>query len=295
MMYQSKKSTTTIQLDEYDYGKSRKVSLLSSIKSSFGMNLRLYWRYKINLISGLIEFIVLMFVFSIFAMALYYKNGYEYLTQADIVIFYMGAILIMAFNSTALWTPVSNVNRDIYNGTIEYLFSTPGSKYGYFVGSVLADGFIKFIVLFLPMFTILAFASGIFNQPDALAGVMVVSLIVLINLISLGILISLLAIVWKQINSIAGMINTLFQFLAGAFFPITTFPQPLQLIAYLMPQTFGYDLVRYFSFHGKWVTIFPVELEIIILVFFTVIYFLLSIFLLKKTERFAKKTGLNRI
>ena len=119
-----------------------------------------------------------------------------------------------------------------------------------------------------------------------------VCVVILLNLISLGILISLTAILWKQVNAIAGILNTLFQFLAGAFFPITTYPQPIQWLAYLLPHTFGYDLIRYFSFRGNWKTIFSIELEIIILLFFTAVYFVLSIILLKKTERFAKKSGL---
>jgi len=234
-------------------------------------------------------------VFSIFSVALYYKNGYEWLTQSDIIIFYLGAILIMTFNSTAIWTPLNNVQRDLYNGTLEYLFFNPSSRYGYFIGSILSDGAIKFAVLFLPVLAVLSFASGIFNHPGALAGVFIVSMVVLVNLISMGVLISLSAILWKQVNALAGILNTLFQFLAGAFFPITAFPQPVQYFAYLLPQTFGYDLVRFYSFRGKWQTILPVEVEIAILVFFTIIYLILSIVLLKKTEHFSKKTGLHRI
>ena len=123
-MYQTSQ-THNLSQETFQAGKSRKVSFFSVVKSSFKMNLQIYTRYKVNLLSGLIEFIVLMFVFSIFSVALFYKNGYEWLTQSDIVIFYMGAILIMTFNSTAIWTPLNNVQRDIYNGTLEYLFFNP--------------------------------------------------------------------------------------------------------------------------------------------------------------------------
>ncbi len=281
--------------DKDDHGKSKKVSFVDVVKSSFRMNLQMYLRYKINLLSGLIEFIILMIVFSIFAFSLYYKNGYEWLTRGDIMIFYMGAILIMIFNSTAMWTPLNNVQRDIYNGTLEYLFFNPSSKYGYFIGSILSDAAVKFAVLFIPALIILSYASGIFQYPDAIAGVFVVSMVVLVNLISMGVLISLSAILWKQVNALAGILNTLFQFLAGAFFPVESYPVPIRFIAYLLPPTYGYDLVRYYSFRGHWTTIFPVQMEIMILLIFTVIYLTLSIVLLRKAERFAKRTGLHRI
>lgn len=295
-MYQSTKAVAYSQSeDKNDHGKSQNVSFVGVVRSSFRLNIKLYMRYKINLISGLIEFVVLMFVFSIFAFALYYKSGYIWMNQSDIMMFYMGAILIMTFNSTAMWTPLSNVQRDIYNGTLEYLFFNPSSKYGYFIGSILSDAAVKFAVLFIPVLIILSYASGIFQYPDAIAGIFAVSMVVLVNLISMGVLISLSAILWKQVNALAGILNTLFQFLAGAFFPVEAYPMPIRFLAYLLPHTYGYDLVRYYSFRGHWTTIFPVQTEILILLIFTVIYLSLSIILLRKTERFAKRTGLNRI
>ena len=295
-MYQSTQATTYVPSeDKNSQGKSQKVGFIGVVKSSFKMNLEIMTRYKANLLGGLLEFLVIMFVFTIFAFALVYKNGYEWLTESDIFIFYMGAILIMTFNSTAIWTPITNVQRDIYNGTLGYLYFNPSSKYGYFVGSILADGFIKFSVLFIPVLGILVFVSGIFDNPEAIAGVFAISMIILVNFIAMGVLVSLSAILWKQVNAIAGILNTLFQFLAGAFFPINAYPESVRFLAYLLPHTYGYDLVRYFSFRGHWTTIFPVEIEIAVLLFFTVVYLSLSIILLKKTEHFAKKTGLHRI
>ena len=295
-MYQSQSSSTyQLESENQDLGKSRNVRFTSSVKSSFVMNLQLYWRYKINLVSELIEFLVITLVFAVFAFSLFFRGGYESLTSQDIMIFFMGAILIMTFNSTALFVPVQNIQRDIYNGTLEYLFFNPSSKYGYFVGSILADGFVKFVVVFIPALTIISFVIGIYTSPVIVADILAVSLIVLVNLISLGVLISLSAILWKQVNAIVGILNMLFQFLAGAFFPISAYPQPVQYIAYLMPHTWGYDLVRYFSFRGHWTTILPVELEIFVLLFFTILYLTLSIVLLKKTEKYAKRKGLHRI
>ena len=295
-MYQSQPSSSYQTGSETrDLGKSKKVSFTSVVKASFIMNLKLYWRYKINLVSELIEFLVITLVFAVFAFALFFRGGYEFLTQQDIMIFFLGAILIMTFNSTAIYVPVQNIQRDIYNGTLEYLFFNPSSKYGYFVGSIIADGFVKFIVVFLPALTLVSFVAGIYTSPAIVGNVVMVSLVVLVNLISLGVLISLSAILWKQVNAIVGILNMLFQFLAGAFFPISAYPQPVQWLAYLLPHTWGYDLVRYYSFRGHWVTILPVQLEILVLLFFTVLYLSLSIVLLKKTEKYAKRKGLHRI
>lgn len=294
-MYQSTTiNTQTAELDQ-DYGYSKNVSFVSVVRSSFFMNLKLLVRYKASIIGGFLEFMVISFVFSIFAYSMYYKGGYEWMTQTDIVIFYMGAILIMTFNSVAMWNPLAIVQRDIYNGTIEYLYFNPSSKYGYFVGNILADAFVKLIALFLPALIIISYFAGILSHPTVVAEVFAVSLLVLVNLISVGILISLTAILWKQVSAIVGILNMLFQFLSGAFFPITAYPQPVQWLAYLLPTTWGYDLVRYYSFRGAWTPIFPIAIEIGIMLFFTLFYIVISYYLLKKTERFAKRKGLHII
>lgn len=263
------------------------------LKETFIMSVHNIKRYKANLISGLIEFAVLMVVFAIFSGALEFRNGYEAMTQNDIYIFFLASLSLIAFNSTAIWAPLNRVQNDLYNGTLEYLYFNPSSRYAYFVGYLLADAFFKFFIIFLPAFFVLVIFSGMANI--TLVYALTISLVVLINLMSLGILIALSAILWKQVSAIASIINLLLQFMAGMIFPVTTFPEPLRYVSYIFPQTFGFDLMRYFSFHGNWQTLLPVEMELLILGFFTLLYLTLSIILLKKTEKHAKKNGLHLI
>jgi ABC-2 type transport system permease protein len=46
--------------------------------------------------------------------------------------------------------------------------------------------------------------------------------------------------------------------IAGAYLPVTAFPKLVQYLAYPLPHTWGYDLIRYYSFEGQWQTLLPV-------------------------------------
>ena len=207
-------------------------------------------------------------------------------------IFFQGALLLFVFNGTALWTPVNAVTRDLYNGTLEFLYSNPSSRYGYFVGTVLANAIIS-QVLFVPLYLFLAF----YSQATAanMLMVLLVCLGVLVTLMAMGIMVALLGLLWRQVGSVAQVIGMMFEFLAGAYFPVTAFPRAVQYAAYLLPYTWGYDLVRYYSFGGRWNTIIPVWTEWLVLGAYAVLYKLLSRLLLVKAERHTKKTGLHLI
>jgi ABC-2 type transport system permease protein len=97
------------------------------------------------------------------------------------------------------------------------------------------------------------------------------------------------------VGSIVNVLAMLFEFLAGAYLPVSYFPPLMQYLAYLLPYTWGYDLIRYYSFGGQWQTLLPVWQEWGILLCYAVLYTILSRYLLKKAEQQAKRNGLHVI
>ena len=91
------------------------------------------------------------------------------------------------------------------------------------------------------------------------------------------------------------MLGILFEMLAGAYLPVSAFPKALQYLAYLLPYTWGYDLIRYYSFAGRWQTILPVWQEWAITLVYAILYTAVSRYLLGKAERLAKRSGLHVI
>ncbi len=214
------------------------------------------------------------------------------ITGRELFIFFLGAMLILIFNWPTLWAPINAVSTDLYNGTLEFLYSSPGSRYAYYVGTVITEIVIS-LVFFVPLFLFLAVYShaGVRNM----LMVLLVCIVVAITLTAMGIMIALLALLWRQVNSIANVVGVLFEFLAGAYLPVTVFPQVLQYLAYLLPYTWGYDLIRYYSFAGDWPTLRPVWQEWAFLFGYAILFTVLSRYLLKKAEERAKQSGLHVI
>jgi ABC-2 type transport system permease protein len=266
-----------------------KTTLAAAVK-----NLQIARRYVPNLISSFVQLAMMMFFFLLMANTITFGgDGWQGITSGrEMFIFFQGAILILVFQGPTLWTPAYNVSQDLYNGTLEFLYSNPGSRYAYYVGSVVADVIIH-LVVFLPFYGFLV----VYTKADAVTMlfILVACLMVCVTLTALGIMIALLALLWRQINSVVGILSTLFQFLAGAYLPLQSFPKALQYLAYLLPYTWGYDLIRYYSMRNTWQTILPPSQEWGVLAFYAVAYTILSRYLLKCAEQQAKKQGLHII
>ena len=122
-----------------------------------------------------------------------------------------------------------------------------------------------------------------------------ITILFLMSVVSVGVLVAMAAVLWKNVNSITAIVVMLINFVAGGFLPVSTLPTAAKYFAYLLPFTWGLDLVRYYAFNQTWETLLPIEYELLILGINALVYGFLSIFLLGKTERYAKKNGLHLI
>ena len=273
---------------------SRPVSSWAVLRATIIKDLQVQRRYLPDMIAMIIE-LALRIGFFFLLSGIISVNGENSrlgrdLAGHDMFIFFQGALLLFIFNSTALNAPVNAITRDLSNGTMEYLYSNPSSRYAYFLGTVMAKALIT-LVLFVPLYVLLVFSSS--SSVANMASIMAVCICTLVTLVAFGVMIGLLGLIWKQVGSVTQILTVFFELLAGAYFPIAAFPIVLQYLAYALPYTWGYDLIRYYSFDGEWQTILPVWIEWLILISFVVIYTIISRILSKKAERLAKRKGLH--
>ena len=274
---------------------SRPTSAWVTMTATVVKGLRVHTRYLPNLIGNVVQIAIRVAFFLLLARSVAFRTGGatdQELTGRELFIFFLGAMLILMFSWPTLWAPINAVSTDLYNGTLEFLYSNPGSRYAYYVGTVVTEILIS-LVFFVPLYLFLAFYSqaGLHNMLMVLLACIVVA----ITLTAMGIMIALLALLWRQVSSIASVLGVLFEFLAGAYLPVTVFPPLLQYLAYLLPYTWGYDLIRYYSFAGDWQTLLPVWQEWSFLFGYAILYTILSRYLLKKAELRAKQSGLHVI
>jgi ABC-2 type transport system permease protein len=250
-------------------------------------------KYKGNLIGNLIQLGIRMLFFVLLSNIVAVRQTETFgreLTGKELFIFFQGALLLFVFKGTALWTPLNAVTRDLSNGTLEYLYSNPCSRYAYYMGTVVSD-IILSLPVFIPMYIALFVASG--ADVGSMLMILLVCLAIFFTLTAMGVMIGLLGLLWKQAMAMAGVIEICLEMLSGAYFPIATFPLVLQYAAYILPFTWGFDLIRYYSFGGDWVTLLPVWLEWLILGVFALAYTAVSRELLRRVERHAKQRGLH--
>ncbi len=273
---------------------SRPISPWVTMAATVLKSLQVARRYLPNLAGNLLNLAVRMAFFIILANSVAMTGGQSGLDMSgrNLFIFFQGALLLFVFNGPTLWGPINAVTNDLYNGTLEYLYSNPCSRYAYYVGTVLAEVIVN-LAVFLPLYVFLIFYSQ--AGLGSMAMVLLACVAVLVALTAMGIMVALLALLWRQVGSVAQVLGILFEMLAGAYLPISAFPQLLQVVAYLLPYTWGYDLIRYYSFEGKWQTILPVWQEWGVVILYAVAYTLLSRDLLRRAEHHAKKSGLHLI
>lgn len=271
---------------------SRPVSGWVVCKATIIKDLQTAVRYLPDLIGRVVELAIRVAFFLLLSNVLSIKNGGTDLTGGNLFLFLEGSLLLLVFSGTALSTPSAAVAMDLYNGTLEFLYSGPSSRYAYFVGTVLAGAIINQFT-FIPLFIFFVFFSGV--SPLNTLLVLAVCLTVLVTLVAMGIMLALAGILWRRAQGIGSLINLLFEFLAGAYLPVAVFPPAIRYLSYALPYTWGYDLIRYYSFEGRWQTFQPVWIEWSALISFAVFFVLLSRFLLRKAEAQAKKTGLHLI
>jgi ABC-2 type transport system permease protein len=274
---------------------SRPASPWTTMCATVLKNLQVARRYVPDLVGRLVEMGIRAVFFLLMANTVSMGSraalGVD-LAGRSLYIFFLGSLVLFVFTRSTLWGPINAVSNDLYNGTLEYLYSNPCSRYAYYVGNVVAEVVLSMAV-FIPLLILLVGTAQI--SAGMVGMVLLASVVVLVALTAMGILIALLALLWRQVGSLASVLGILFEMLAGAYIPVTSFPPLAQYPAYLLPYTWGYDLIRYYSFAGQWHTLLPVWQEWAVIVAYAVLYTVVSRYLLSRAEQRAKRSGLHII
>ncbi|MHA2021361.1 MAG: ABC transporter permease, partial [Candidatus Thorarchaeota archaeon] len=239
-----------------------RTSFLIVVSETVKKQLTLRFRYKANMVGEAFSVILQVAIFAAMAGAVTLV-GVNNLEGNDVFIFFLGSLVLIVFSTVALSAPLNAVIQDLHNGTLEYLFSTPISRYAYFVGTAIAEAISK-SMFFLPMLAVLIAFSGVNISAGLL--ILAVCITVIVGLIAFGVLVALMGVLWKQVSAIATLLFTFFEFICGAYFPVTSMTIPFQVVAFALPHTWGYDLIRYYSFQGTWTPILPIQIEWVMLV-----------------------------
>lgn len=254
-----------------------------------GRELRLFTRYAGDLIGGLASAALMLFIF--FAMSpLFDAEQLAATTGIDNYFTYVAVAMVMLMFLNIVLGPANTVEQDLTNGTLEYVFFLPISRLGYFVGSALAQGIFS-TILAACMFVVLAISPVALSLDwNNLPAVIAAFLLSAISLISFGVLLALITVIFKRAKQMLAFVIVLFQFFSGAYFPVQILPEPVQYISYLIPFTWVFELMRAYLVGAY--TLLPVNLEWLVLAGFTAAYLAACVVAVRAVENRLRETGL---
>lgn len=195
---------------------------------------------------------------------------------------------IYSFFTAMNWRGGMALERERFYGTFEMILLSPASRVvmvlGEAVWGIIDSGWVIFLTTVIAS---LLFGLS-FNVTDPLAVVVGLALTFL-AMISLGLFFSGFYVLSRSAGPIAHAVQSPIRFFSGVSFPISALPVYLQFVSYALPVTFGLNVVRSSLLGGG--TTLGLSQELIALVAFTILFFILGVWMIRKMEQVAKSRG----
>lgn len=259
-------------------------------------------RYKVALFGWLFSMLVGLgsaFIFGTLFQFNPITTAESGLQSNQVFVFFASGVAISAFVDSALWAPMNRVERDIHFGTLEAVFVSPANRLTYLLSPTIADSILN-LLFFVPSFIVIMLVNGSLTDISIIGTTMLVVLLTIISMVSFGVFFAMIAILIRKSRPIAVFLSMLFQFFCGAYVPVQSYVsinrtvgEVLKYIASIFPITHCYDLFRYFTYGGTYLTLFPVWLEFLFLGVTSLFFLGLAALLLKAGEKKAKRDGLS--
>jgi ABC-2 type transport system permease protein len=125
------------------------------------------------------------------------------------------------------------------------------------------------------LFSVLYFAADVVNWPLLVAGVVLLSIISTL----LGLFISVSAKEVFEAQTYSNFFRFPMIFLCGLFVPVAALPAIVQPISYILPVTYGVDVLHNAITGTKWL---PVSLSLLLLIIFSFLLFYISLYNIRK-------------
>jgi len=195
---------------------------------------------------------------------------------------------VFSFFSSMNWSAGFAIERERIYGTLEAVLLAPFSRVTLVLGEAIFETLDSGWAIFLAAYvSVQIFGSSFrFSDPSALALALALTTSAMV---SLGLFFSAFYVLSRSAASLAIGLQFPTRFFSGTSFPIRALPLSLQYVSYAIPVTYGLDVIRRVILEGAAVA--NIGRELLILVAFTAILFLLGIWMIRLMEKLAKDKG----
>jgi len=195
------------------------------------------------------------------------------------------AIQMLSWNT--VFSVVNITSSDKWGGTLPLLLATPAPRLPLFVGRAMVhvfDGMLSVAISFVFAF----FLFGVnFGSTDLLA-LLVAVFLTAFTMSGFGLLVGGLSFYFREPLVFANIFTYILLIFCGVNFPVQALPQPLQVVSYIFPLTYGVDAGRK-AIEGKTlIDIAPLLGQMLVVGFISIV---LGYVFFRSFEHVARKTG----
>jgi len=229
-------------------------------------NWKHHWRYPLNAVSDLLQPLVWLAPVYFMGQAFSVNGKAEgfagYAGTDDYMSYIILGTALANFIMAVFWGMGYSLKWDMDGGVLEANWMTPLPRPLMLVGRTFSN-LVTTTLTSLGMILVASLVWGFHPTGNALAAVLTV-IPLLIGLYGFGFAFAALVMILREANTLVDSGSFLVQILSGANFPVTVLPKWLLPVSLVLPLTYGFDAVR--GWLLKTHTLLPLNVEIIILI-----------------------------
>jgi ABC-2 type transport system permease protein len=194
----------------------------------------------------------------------------------------------MALWSSIVYSSASDINRERFYGTLEFIFVAPVSFAVILIGKIIGNtiwGLLSMIISFLYLVLIFRIEIPIYH-PWLFFGTFI---FVLFAIIVFSFFLSLAFTLSRQAEALMNFIEYPIYLICGFLFPIAILPFWVKPISYLLPPTLAIDLLRKVTTESA--TFSLIGKPLVALIILTFVYILLGVYCYRAVEKKARING----
>lgn len=250
-----------------------------------------YWRYPLNAVSTIFQPVIWLAPVYFMGKA-FSTNGQalgfaQYSGTADYMSFLILGAILGNFVNAVFWGMGYALKNDMDSGVMESNWLTPIPRLLILIGHSVTNLIVTAITSF-GMLIVCKLVFGFNPTGDVLKAVGAI-IPMLIALYGFGFAFAGIVLIMREANTLVDTSAFMVQVFSGTDFPVTILPKWLLPISLLLPLTYGLDATR--GFLLKTNTLLPLNVEMMLLVFFMFVMLWFGNWIFRRIERRVRVLG----
>ena len=252
---------------------------------------KVFWRYPLNAVSNVFQPII--WITPVYFMGKAFStNGQAtgfaaYSGSGDYLSYILVGTVLTNFIMTVFWGMGYALKEDMDAGVLESNWLTPVSRLLILVGRTLTS-MLTTTITSIAMLALGSFLFGFKPTGNTFAAILT-AIPMLVGLYGFGFAFAGIILFMREANTMVDVGSFLVQGFSGTNFPVKSLPYWLIPVSLMLPLTYGLDAIRGLLLKTR--TLFPINVEIIILIVFMFVMLWLGSWFFYRVERRVRMLG----